>query len=266
MLACKSCGSPIPAEKRECPSCGEDNGFPNVRIAESSVETAALQERLHDAEVSADARKCKDVLDRFGVAVLSSKAVISRPLAIVQDLIESDRRNYTSFQRQLVSGARVAEDNKYDLIRTQVEAALFPNFHLDMLFGFLALGGATLTGYGPYAMVLKEQMIGKRTTVFEENSLDFARKRRLVLAEPLPPGFRATWAKRDMLAKAKLHSEVTASTLDVDFPRILVRDRGGTGNSDFIEVHIFGTVNRYTIERLIGPTPKTREDRYDGSG
>jgi hypothetical protein len=176
-----------------------------VRIAEASVEIAALKKRLHDAEVSAAARKCKDVLDRFGVAILSSKAVISRSLATVQDLIDSDRRNYTSFQRQLLSGARVAEANEYDFVRTQVEAALFPNFHPDILFGFLALGGATLTGYGAYAMVLKEQMIANRATVFEENSLDFARKHRLALADPLPPGFRATWANRDVLAKAKLH-------------------------------------------------------------
>jgi hypothetical protein len=176
-------------------------------------------------------------------------------------LIESDRRNYAGFQRQLVSGVRVAQDNEFDRVRTQVEAALFPNFHIDMLFAFLALGSATLTGYGAYAMVLKEQMIAQRATVFEENSIDFARRFRLTLDAPIPPGHRATWAQRDILAKAKLHSELTSITLDTDFPGILVRDRGGTGNSDFIEVHIFGTLNRYSIERLIGPAPKTREDR-----
>jgi len=123
------------------------------------------------------------------------------------------------------------------------------------------LGSTSLTGYGAYAIVLKEQMIAHRATVFEENPLNLSRKFRLLLTDPIPPGFRATWAQRDILAKAKLHAEVTSATLDADFPHILVRDRGGTGDSDFIEVHIFGTLNRYTIERLIGPAPKTREDK-----
>jgi hypothetical protein len=261
MVNCRQCGSPVPAEKRECQSCGEDNGYPNVRIAQSHDEVAALQARLHDAETSASARACKEALDRFGAAMLSSKAIISRSLTIIQDLIDSDRRTYTSYQRQLVSGSRVAEENQFDRVRTQVEAALFPNFHLDVLFGFLALGTTTLTGYGAYALVLKEHMIAHRATVFEQNCINFARKFRLALADPVPPGYRAAWAHRDVLAKAKLHTDLTSTTQDTDFPRILVNDRGGTGNSDFIEVHIFGPLNRYTIERLIGPAPKTREDR-----
>jgi hypothetical protein len=169
MISCRRCGKQVPPEKRECQTCGEDNGFPNVRLAETAAEVTALQRRLHDAEVSSAARKCKDVLDRFGVAVLGSRAIISRSLVTVQDLVESDRRTYTGFQRQLASGARVAEDNNFDRVRTQVEAALFPNFHADMLFGFLSLGDSILTGYGAYAMVLRDDMISHRASVFEEN-------------------------------------------------------------------------------------------------
>ncbi len=261
MIYCRRCSKPVPDEKRECQACGEDNGYPNVRLAQRADELAALQRRLGDAEASAAARRCRDVLDRFGVAVLGSRAVVSRSLATVQDLIGSDRRTYTSYQRQLAYGARVAEDNEFDRIRTQVEAALFPNFHQDMLFGFLSLGGVSLTGYGAYAMVLKENMIAHRATVFEENRIRWAKKLRLVLTDPIPSGYRATWPRRDALAKAKLHSEIDRVTPEAKFPTILVHDRGGTGNSDFIEVHIFGPLNRYTIEKLIGPIPKTREDR-----
>lgn len=260
-MNCKRCGKPIPEEKRECQACGEDNGYPNVRLAEKAEELAALARRLHNAEVSSTARKCKDVLDRFGVAVLGSRAVISRSLAIVQDLLETDRRTYTSYQRQISHGARVAENNDYDRVRTQVEAALFPNFHENMLFGFLYLGGSTLTGYGAYAMVLKEEMIAHRTTVFEENPIQLSTKLRLKLTDPIPPGYRAIWSQRDELAKAKLHSEIAAGTRVDEFPAILVHDGGGTGNSDFIEAHIYGPINRDTIERLIGPIPQTREDR-----
>jgi hypothetical protein len=260
-LHCRKCGNSVPSEKRECQACGEDNGYPNVRIAELPEETAALARRVHDAEISSAARHCKDVLDRFGTAIFGTKAVVARSLAIVQDLVQSDRRNYTSFQKQLASGARSAEDNQFDKVRTQLEAALFPNFHPEILFGFLSFEDAALTGYGAYAMVLKTDLIAHRATVFEENLLTFSRKMRLMLHEPVPPGYRAVWNERSALAKSKLHSELTSATADAEFPAILLKDKGGTADSDFIEVHIFGPLNRHTLERIIGPEPKTREDR-----
>jgi hypothetical protein len=258
---CKRCGAPVPAEKRECQACGEDNGYPNVRLAQVPAEVDMLAKRLHDAEVSATARGCSDTLERFGVAVLGSKAVIARSLAVVQDLIETDRRTYTSFHKQLAAGARVAEENQLDQVRTQIEAAFFPNFYKEIVFAFLSLGATTLRGYGAYAIVLKTDLIGHRATVFEENLLTFSKKMRLMLHDPIPAGYRAVWSERHTLAKAKLHSELNADSADAAFPSILVKDRGGTADSDFVEVHIYGPLNRHTIERIIGPRPRTREDR-----
>lgn len=261
LVSCRRCGQPVPAEKRECQACGEDNGFPNVRLAQEAAEVTKLQGRLHDAEVSTTARHCKAVLDRFGVAVLGSKAVIARSLAVVQDLIESDRRTYTSFQRQLMSGALIAETNEADRVRTQFESALFPNFHEDILFACLSLNNLGITSYGPYTMVLKEALIAHRTSVFQENLLVLSQREGFLLHESIPPGFRAEWSQRHLLAKAKLHPDIEPTTRDDEFPGILLKDRGGTGNSDFIEAHIYGPLNRHTIERVVGPVPRTREDR-----
>ena len=69
-IGCSFCKAPVPAEKRECQACGEDNGAPNVRLAQSEGERKVLARRLKDANVSAEARHCKDVLERFGAAVL----------------------------------------------------------------------------------------------------------------------------------------------------------------------------------------------------
>jgi hypothetical protein len=130
-----------------------------------------------------------------------------------------------------------------------------------MIFGFLSIGSSALTGYGAYSMQLKEAMISHRTTVFEENLIKLALRLRLLLSDPIPPGYRAVWSQRSDLAKAKLHSELSEHTKDNEFPGILVKDKGGTESSDFIEVHIFGLINRYTIENVYGPKPMTREDR-----
>lgn len=230
-------------------------------MAELLQEQEELASRLRDAEVSAVARKCKDVLDRFGVAVLGSHAVIARSLAVVQDLLESDTRTYTSYQRQVFLGARVPEENEFDQIRTQFEAALFPNFHHDILFACLSLDGRGLTSYGAYALVLKDEMITHRATVFEENPYIFSQKHGLRMGERLPVGYRTTWARRDALAKAKLHSEIGPTTDDEDFPNILLKDRNGPGDCDYIEVHIFGRLNRYSIKRVVGKRPRTSEDQ-----
>ena len=257
-LKCKNCGAPVPPEKKDCQACGEDNGAPNVRLAESEAERKALMRRVNDAEISTSARNCGDVLDRFGNAVLTSYAVIARSLAVVQDLIEGGR-TYTSYHRQLASGARLAEDNEWDRTRTQVDAALFPNFHQDIVFASLSLDCRGMSGYGEYAMVLKEPLIARRASVFEANPYDLTERLGWLLTKPIPPGYRAPWNERHLLAKAKLHAELSASTKDADFPPILAFDRGGTG-SDFIEVHIYGPLSKYSVEKVIGPKPRTRED------
>jgi hypothetical protein len=259
-LKCKSCGAPVPSEKRDCQACGEDNGAPNVRLAQSEAERKAIARRQKDAETSTRARNCCDVLDRFGSAVLTSHAVIARSLAVVQDVIEGGR-TYTNYYRQTASGARLAADNDWDRTRTQVDAALFPNFHQDILFASLSLDCRGLSGYGEYVMVLKEPLIAKRASVFEANAYALVEKLGWLLTKPIPPGYRASWNERDQLAKAKLYAELTANTQDADFPSILVNDCGGTGNSDFIEVHIYGPLNKYSVEKIVGPKPRTREDR-----
>jgi hypothetical protein len=259
-LKCKNCGAPVPPEKRDCQACGEDNGTPNVRLAQSEAERKALMRRLKDAETSTRARNCGDVLDRFGDAVLTSYAIIARSLAVVQDLIEGGR-TYTSYHRQLASGARLAGDNEWDRTRTQVDAALFPNFHQDIVFASLSLDGRGMSGYGGHVIVLKAPLIARRASVFEANAYGLAEKLGWLLTKPIPPGHRAPWNERQLLAKAKFHSELSAGTKDADFPSILAFDRGGTGNSDFIEVHIYGPLNKYSVEKVIGPVPRTREDR-----
>lgn len=260
MDPCRECGAPVPAEKKECQACGEDNGAPNVRMAQSPPEQRALARRLKDAETSARAAGYSEVLERFGSAVLSSDAVIARSLAIVQDIVEGGR-TYTSYHRQLASGARLAEDNEWDRTRTQVEAAIFPNFHQEIVFGSLSMDERGMAGYGAYVMVLKEPLIARRASVFEANPFILAEKLGWLLTKPIPPGHRATWSERHMLAKVKLHAELSETTQDADFPRILAADHGGTGNSDFIEVHIYGPLSKYSIKKVVGPQPRTREDR-----
>jgi len=259
---CTACSSPIPSNKRDCVVCGTDNGCPNVRQAEGSVEKTALAERLADAEVSANARGCLDILKKFGVAVLSSSAVMARSLAVLDSLVKSDKSLYIPFYKQVSSGARIPEDNDWDLGRTAADSTVMPHYFEEISFAALSLDLVGLTAYGAYSIILKEQAIALRASVFEENPFIFNRRHRIIAGEACTPGYRATWRQRHVLAKAKLQSLLNSGTTPDQFAGILLSPKGaGTGDPDYIEVHIFGDIHRRAIERVIGPKPKHRVDR-----
>jgi hypothetical protein len=58
-----------------------------------------------------------------------------------------------------------------------------------------------------------------------------------------------------------LHSALTTGSTPGSFALVLMEPRRGASDCDFIEVHIFGRINRAGIERIIGPEPKRRQDR-----
>lgn len=260
-MDCIKCGSPVPSELRDCQACGAFNGYPNVRMAEGPDEMLALEKRVANAMVSAQARGCDAKLNEFISALSASVAVISRPLNIIDNIVSSDLNVYTSHAQQLRSGARVAEENGFDQMRERFEAALFPNFREHIKFGCLSIDGTGLRGYGAYTMVLRTALIADRTTAFEENVYTFCDKMKLELTKPMPSGYRATWSNRGKLAAAKLHMELTSNTPSASFQAIVMKDQGGTANSDFIEIHVYGPISRRTIERVIARQPVRRDDK-----
>jgi hypothetical protein len=251
----------VPVEARYCPACGEDVGFPNVRLADSTLELAALNRRLDDAETSAKAAGYFDVLKRFGVSVEKSAIVIARPLAVIMELMNNPNRSYATYHLEIEAGMRQPEDNVFDKTRTQFENALFPNFFKHIRFGALTLDDKWIPDYGPYAMVIREKMISKRASVFEMNPFDFVTKYRILANQSFPPGFRASWLRRHDLAKAKLHSKLKVSTPDIQFPEILMPTVALGNPIDFVEAHIYGGFTRDAIEKIIGPNPNSRDDR-----
>jgi hypothetical protein len=113
------------------------------------------------------------------------------------------------------------------------------------------------SSYGGYAIVMKDAAISKRASVFEENTLVFARRFKIVAGGPIPLGYRATWEERNKLALAKLHSQFSHET----DPDILLKEGGGTDKDDFIEVHIYGPLHRRAIEVVVGPKPRDGAER-----
>lgn len=260
-MKCHRCGEILEAHRRDCVPCGEDNGFPNVRKANDPNELTELKKRYNEALVSCKARNCEAVLEAFGKAVDTSRVVWARSLGVLQNLLGSETNTYVGFSRQVDAGIRQPLRNEYDLVRLQYESALFPYYAGHMIFAALSLNASGMKGYGAFSLVLKDPMIDRRTSVFEENPHIFVEKHSIVLNKPIPPGYRASWQNRGLLAQCKLHSRLSAQTKETDFPGILASDNGGTGNSDFIEAHIYGDISIQTIDTVIGREPKVKVDR-----
>lgn len=251
---CSSCGNEVPFSLELCPHCGNQGPPPNVKAARTAEERQALEQRYQAAFQNAVVRGCREVLESFETALQSSKAVINRPLADVERLAVSDRQLYATYYQRLGSEVQAPEGDVWDRWRRMADATLFPLYEERIRFAALTLDDQGVWSYGECSVVLREELIVRRASVFEDNSTVFLRDRDFKLS----PGHRATWEDRSRLAVAKLAPAVHADTLPADFPEFVMQ-QGPTSEDDrFIEVHIWGPVTARTCQRVI-LVPKGRK-------
>lgn len=260
--SCPMCGTDIPYEVRECVGCGTDCGFPNARAAEQPRELEALHERVRYGQASAAERGCANELEEFGNAASQSSAVLVRNLAVLDALVSSQQAPMVSYYKMVRAGARLPENNEWDLNRGRIDGTINPyGVHENIQFAALSLDGQGVSWYGDYSITLREGMIAARSTVFEENPFRFCDKHPIPPTGSVPPGYRATWARRGELAMAKLHPRLAPGMTAASFPGILVEQGTRSADSDFIEVHIYGAIHARAVERVVGSEPARRADR-----
>lgn len=237
----------MPLAWESCPHCGRPGPPPNVKAARKKEERRTLARRYRAALQDASDRGCREVVERLEAALRGSKAVINRPLADLERLAASDRQIYATYYQRLEAEVQAPHGDDWDRWRRMADATLFPLYEERIRFAALALDGVGVQSYGECSLVLRDELIAHRASVFEENSAVFLRDR----GYQLPPGYRASWEDRSRLAVAKLAPAVHAGTLPADFPGLLVR-QGPTAEEDcFIEVHIWGPVTARACECAI---------------
>ena len=250
-MKCPKCSGTIPEHSRLCPACNHDVGFPNVRAAEKPEERAALEERCKRAHAQALEQGKQMVLQEFERMVQASNAVLCRSVGVANLLISSDNALFGTYWLEVDAGIRLPEDNAFDRARRAVDATFFPNYEREMRFAALTLDGRGPEAYGACSIVLKDGVVAHRASVCEENTLVFCRRRKIIVGDPPPAGFRAPWGRRCEVAAAKLYSQLSVGMTEKDFPPVLLRQAKGTDEVEFVEVHIYGSLNRRSIERLI---------------
>lgn len=247
---CDFCGLHIQTSMDRCPHCGRPSLFPNVTEANSTVESEAL-ERRYQVELNKIDPAIMPVLQSFETAVaIRSQAVLARYATEAFRLAVSCEELYASFYGLVQAGARLPSDNFWDRIRGVVDEKLFSHFKEHIRFAALSLTQRGLSHYGDCFIVLKENMIAHRATVFEENTVVFMQRHNVSVTGNVPAGHRGSWQKRGNLAIAKLASEISPRTAEVDFPELLMSN-GATAEDDrFVEVHIYGSLSIHTVKAM----------------
>jgi hypothetical protein len=258
-VPCSFCHNEVPQPSPCCPHCGGRGLFWNVVAAEQPDERAALNRRYQAARKDATARSAGGRLQGFENALAGSKAVIARSQSEVLRLATSTRQLYGTYYQLIEAGLRLPDGDEWDVLRELADTVLFPHYKQEMRFGALSLDGVGLPNYGPCSIVLRDEMISHRTSVFEENSALFMERRKIKISrEPkLPRGYRGTWGDRAKLCVAKLSTRIDSTTGLDKYSGILLRAGATSEDDDFVEVHIFGPMTVLTMERVIVMAPQT---------
>jgi len=251
---CSSCGNEVPQPSQHCPHCGQPGRFWNVLAADKPDERAALDRRYQAARKDATARSADGPLQDFENALAGSQAVIARSENDVLRLASSARQLYATYYQMIDAGLQLPDGDEWDALREPADTVLFPHYKKQVRFGALSLDGVGLTRYGSCSIVLREEMIAHRTSMFEENSTLFV-ERHGIRKSRTAKGYRSIWADRAKLCVAKLQGKIDSATTPDKYSQILLRPGGEPEGDEFVEVHIWGPMSVLTMKRVVVIAP-----------
>lgn len=261
-MKCSQCDSEIARHLTACSECGCQLGFPNVRQAERTEEKDALSRRYDDACRDLQARGCDPIRIEFEQTIRSeSRPVICRNWGAIASITERLDLLFRTYYEKVEAGERQPQDNGFDIARQAVDATFFPYFFKNVNFAALSLNRRGPTSYGDCHFTFNERAISHRTTVFEENTLVFCAKHKVIVGNAPPNGYLSTWEDRSRLAVCKLGKQFTNGTNSDEFADILVKQTGKTDTDEFLECHLFGRLSISNVESFWAAKPKSKEDR-----
>ena len=235
-----------------CPHCCRPCLFPNVNAARRTEEQEALQQRYDLAYDAAKTGGNASKLHEYEAAIAGSEAVISRSFSELLRLSYSEDEVFATFYQRVDAGLRLAGGDNWDRKRSIADNILFGDQNKRQVrFGSLTLDGHGLPHYGECSLLLREEMISHRATVFEENSVMFIHNHKVSGTNEfhIPPGYRAGWLDRGKLAAAKIQGKSAA--LDPGkFPTVLSRPGKDEKRDVFIEVHIWGSLTIRSFQQV----------------
>lgn len=259
-IPCKDCGYDIPQPSQCCPHCARPGYFWNVIQANDPAEREELEKRYQTAKSDVSARRADSRLQDFEDAIANSRAVLARSESEVLRLASSDRQLYATYYQMLDAGLRLPEGGQWDVVRVLTDSLLFPGYKKEIRFAALSLDGIGLSNYGSCSIVFRNDMIGHRASVFEENSVMFMERNGIKVSREseMPKGYRASWDERARLCVAKLYVKIDSATRPDEYSGLLLKQGATSEEDEFIEVHIWGPMTVLTMEQVKVASPVLR--------
>ena len=256
-ISCTSCGQDVPASERHCPACQTDMGYPNVRKARSEAPELAERFRRCIVDPDRDYATLEAFMARIGK---ESCAVMTRKRPDVEAILEKPNAILPTY-RQRLRNSMLPEGSSWDIWRPTAEAAFFSGYEEQIHYAILSLEDIGPHHYGDVSLVFKETMIAHRATVYEENTGMYPVKNKVPVGKlgNLPKGRLATWRDRGLLCAVKLAGKIDADTGPEDHQGLLVCLGNHGEQDDFVEVHIYGTLNRQALTKVIFHQNKEKE-------
>ena len=228
-----------------------------MRAAEA--ESGALNKRYDAAIDASRQRGADDSLNKFEAQMKTTFAVISVDLPFLFFFVSNNKQLYTNYQRGVRAQTRKTADAENDRHRNSVEGAIFGSYDEEIRHAALSLDGRG-PSYGLYVLRLEDIAVGDRASLLEENSYDFVEHQNLKKGR-IPPGYRSVWQERHKLAVAKLAARLSSTTIEEEYPYLVLPASKGRSSDEFIEVHIFGPLDMSAIESVRGKSkPRTKAD------
>ncbi len=252
MDICIECGTKVPDNLSNCPTCDKFIGYPNVRTAERRSNTNALEARYDKAWERAKLDGNVTNLKSFEAAMHKTCVVMNVYIDFLCHFLTSEKELYSTYNLQVRGKIRKPAIEKNDKHRRTIDAMLFGGYGEEIRYAALSLDGIGPCSYGPYSMQLRDIAIRKRASLLENNSFHFVKKLDIRPGDEFPHGYRSTWNDRHKLAVAKLADKINSKTAKDDFAKILLFSEGDFNTDEFIEVHIYGSFDNNAIESVKG--------------
>jgi hypothetical protein len=259
-IPCDYCKNEIAQPATSCQHCGGRGIFWNVLDANNDDERDALESRYNAAIADAQSRGAALTVQEFEKALGGSKAVLARSDIDLQRLAQSSRRVYATFYEEVEAGLVLPENDEWNKARAVADTLLFGDYKKHIRFAALSLDGIGLAKFGSCSITLRDNMIARRTSVFDENSVLFMERHDVKASRnpEIPKGFRAAWTDRDKLCIAKLAGRIDSSTTPNQYSGLLLKQGASPEDDEFVEVHIFGPMTVLTMAEVTVTIPKAR--------
>jgi len=254
-IICDNCGHANERNRGECDECQEriGYGYPNVNIYSDEYFTRGLQARYTAAEQYFQAENITEKSSAFANAVeQEGRAVVNMDSRLFFTLANTNE-DYLPYRRAVEANKRLYASIYNDTKRTMIDSCFYGMHGADILFAALSLDNNGLRNYGSVSLVLKEQAIRKRTTIFERNAFllydVLTREETWNPADfPPPTGYFGVWKDRVEMALAKCKEGLTP---DSEFLDLVLQNGESRDKDEFMELHIFGKISIFTSQTIV---------------